>query len=253
MSLRACPDCGRRISTKAERCPNCGWSASRPTAVGDPTPFLLSAAEVRRRKVKCRECGEDVSLGGGACPSCGYSPGGGKPSRWKVLLLLVLLTVLGVSAVAWKLGLLSQQALTATSLGSAVADSAQLETELRDASLRKRRDPPRIQSSRFQGSCLSPAPVFVYGLDRVPTIFLVRLAPGIANAQLSGDSLQGRYKLETAGYEARWNAVFAKNVSAETVAKLRCDPAVGSIEEVAFNDSEEIRLPRMNRLKRFKS
>jgi hypothetical protein len=42
-------------------------------------------------------------------------------------------------------------------------------------------------------------------------------------------------------------------VSAETVAKLRCDPAVGSIEEVAFNDSEEIRLPRMNRLKRFKS
>lgn len=253
MSLRACPDCGRRISTKAERCPNCGWSASRPTAEAVPTPFLLSAAEVRRRKVKCRECGEDVSLGGGACPSCGYAPGGGRPARWKVLLVLLVLTILGISAVVWKLGLVPKQVLTATSLGTALADSAQLESERRDASVRKRRDPPRIRSSRFQASCLSPAPVLVYGLDRVPTIFFVRLAPGLANAQLSGDSLQARYKLETAGYEARWNALLAKNVSAETVARLRCDAAIGSLEEVAFNDTEEIRLPRMNRLKRFKS
>ena len=83
--------------------------------------------------------------------------------------------------------------------------------------------------------------------------FLVTGSARLDVYRRGGDSLQGRYKLETAGYEARWNAVFAKNVSAETVAKLRCDPAVGSIEEVAFNDSEEIRLPRMNRLKRFKS
>jgi hypothetical protein len=252
MSQRACPDCGRRISTKAERCPNCGWNASRPTAELVPTPFLLSAAEVRRRKVKCRECGEDVSLGGGSCPSCGYAPGGGRPSRWKVLLVLLVLVILGVSAVIWKLGLVPKQVLTATSLGTPLADSTALESERLAARVRKRRDPPRIRSSRFQAACLTPAPVLVYALDRVPSTYFLRFAPGQPDPALMGDSLRARYALAGAEYEPQWNAVFVKDVTPELIAKLRCDPAIGSIDEVAFNDEEEVRLPRLNRLKRFK-
>jgi RNA polymerase subunit RPABC4/transcription elongation factor Spt4 len=254
MSLRACPDCGRRISTKAERCPNCGWSPSRPNAESVPLPFLLSAAEVRRRKVKCRECGDDVSLGSGSCPSCGYTPGAGRPAGWKILLGLVVLIAIGVAGVAWQLGLLPRRHLSAASLGTMVADSTALEGELRQTSgLRRRRDPPRIRSSRFQASCLSPAPVLVYALDRMPIAYFVRLTPGSGNPTLAGDSLRSRYQLVTNGYEARWNALYVKEATPDLVAKLRCDPAVGSIEEVAFNDDDEVRLPRMTNMKRFRS
>jgi hypothetical protein len=254
MSLRACPDCGRRISTKAERCPNCGWSPSRPNAESVPLPFLLSAAEVRRRKVQCRECGEDVALGSGSCPSCGYAPGAGRPAGWKILLALLALIGLGMAGVAWHLGLLPQRRPNAASLGTTVLDSTVLEAELRQASgARRRRDPPRIRSSRFQASCLSPAPVLVYALDRTPTAYFVRLTAGTGNPTLAGDSLRSRYQLVTNGYEAQWNALFVKEVTPELIAKLRCDAAVGSIEEVAFNDADEVRLPRMTNMKRFRS
>ena len=86
----------------------------------------------------------------------------------------------------------------------------------------------------------------------MPTAYFVRLTPGTANPTLAGDSLRARYQLVTNGYEARWNALFLKDATPELVAKLRCDAAVSSIEEVAFNDDDEIRLPRMTNLKRFR-
>ena len=60
-----------------------------------------------------------------------------------------------------------------------------------------------------------------------------------------GDSLMIRYRLQSNGFEAQWNALFVRDVTVDVVAALRCDPAVGSIEEVSFNDSEEIRLRRL--------
>ena len=149
MALRSCPDCRHRMSTKAERCPNCGWSASRPTAEVVPVPFLLSAAEVRRRKVKCRECGEEIALGAGSCPHCGFAETGGRPARWKVALALVVLIALGVSVAVWQMGLFPKRDLSVSSLGTAVADSTTIEAQRRGVSFRRRRDPPRIRSSRF--------------------------------------------------------------------------------------------------------
>ena len=208
-------------------------------------PFLLSAAEVRRRKVKCRECGEEIALGAGSCPHCGFAETGGRPARWKVALALVVLIALGVSVAVWQMGLFPKRDLSVSSLGTAVADSTTIEAQRRGVSVRKRRDPPRIRSSRFQGSCLSPAPVLVYALDRTPTTYFVRLAPGTPNPRMVGDSLMIRYRLQSNGFEAQWNALFVRDVTVDVVAALRCEPAVGSIEEVSFNDSEEIRLRRL--------
>ncbi len=239
MSLAACPDCRRQISTKAERCPHCGCKRAVGSQSESSVPYLVSVAEVRRRKVKCRECSQEVSIGAGSCPNCGCSAVGEARVRWKLLLVLALLATVTASAIAWQLGLLPQR--IAISSGAVVADSATIESELWSLGPRRRRDPPRIKSAQYPAACLSPAPVFVYRLDRRPTTYFVHLNRRIPNPAVVADSLVTRHGLQSKGYEPQRNAFYVSDASVSVVAALRCETVVSSIEEVSYNDDEEIR------------
>src|SRR5688572_31015751 len=158
MSLHACTVCGKQISTKAERCPHCGRKPVGDAPSDLPVPFLVSAAEVRRRKVNCRECRGEMTLGSSSCPNCGFTDTGGTRPGWRLLLAVaVLFAVGGSAAAAWYFGFLPGRAPRASDVGVATVDSATLEAELRKTtSRRRRRDPPRTPSARFPALCLNP-------------------------------------------------------------------------------------------------
>lgn len=229
MSLQPCPECGRQISTKAARCPNCGRKSPGAPASEDPVPFLISVAEVRRRKVKCRECGSEVALGSGACSVCGFATPGDTPVRWwLVVTLAVVLGGLGAAA-AWKLGFLDRRPVDS----SAAADSTVIKSRFTSNSPRFRRDPPRTRSAQFSPACLTPAPVLVYELGRTPSMFQVQLAREVPDPARVTDSLMKRYKLRGAGYDAKRHGVFVWAVSPAVVSALSCESSVSSIEEVS--------------------
>ncbi len=237
MSLSPCADCGRQVSSKAERCPNCGRKTPGASDSEDSVPFLVSVAEVRRRKVKCRECGQEVSLGAGSCPGCGFAHPGDTPVRWWLLITVGLMMAALGTATAWQLGLVKSRA----AVSSAAADSAAIKANVPSVSYHRRRDPPRIRSARYPAACLSPAPVLVYALDRTPATFFVRLAGGISNPVVVTESLVTRHKLQSHGYEPPWNALYIKDATPAVVSALRCETAVNSIEEVAYNDLPDLR------------
>lgn len=259
MSLGTCTDCGRPVSTKAERCPHCGAKNPATKPLDDSVPFLISASEVRRRKVKCRECGRAVALGAGSCPECGYASPGEKPG-WRVLLigLLIALALLAAAFAAGfaaiKVGLVDRVALLdrialldrtgvldriglldrRVAVSTAATDSAAIESNFSSNSRRLRKEPPRIRSVQFGAACPAPAPVLVYELDRTPSMFQVRLAREVADPARMTDSLVKRYRLQSAGYDVKRNGVFVWQVSPAVVSALRCESAVSSIDEVSY-------------------
>jgi RNA polymerase subunit RPABC4/transcription elongation factor Spt4 len=107
MSLKACSDCGRQVSSKALRCPNCG--RKDPTRAGEDQRNRLLVAPSMLPTVKgaCRECGLEVRVGLASCPSCGVPDptlrGAGR--RWAGVAAVVLLVAMLVGT-AWVLGLL---------------------------------------------------------------------------------------------------------------------------------------------------
>jgi RNA polymerase subunit RPABC4/transcription elongation factor Spt4 len=107
MGLKACVECGRKVSSKARRCPKCG--RRNPTRIQDEPKrnwLLVPPSKRRHRKGRCRECGEAVRLGSNACPACGFSHPTDTPApRWAAVATLGLLLALLV-VTAWKLGLL---------------------------------------------------------------------------------------------------------------------------------------------------
>lgn len=61
MALIKCPECGRKISEKAERCPNCGCPVERE-----------QVQKQNQSVIVCPECGQQISESVGHCPNCGF-------------------------------------------------------------------------------------------------------------------------------------------------------------------------------------
>lgn len=95
MSLQNCRECGREISTFANKCPDCD------------TPDPTRSSSVRDTAVQnCRECGRNVSTYAATCPDCGIpeptrsrsgrdQPTTSRFSRGKVA------AVLGTALIVW--------------------------------------------------------------------------------------------------------------------------------------------------------
>lgn len=58
MALIACPNCGKEVSDRAEKCPACGH-------------VLIEPKEEEIIKVSCPECGAELEEGAKVCPNCG--------------------------------------------------------------------------------------------------------------------------------------------------------------------------------------
>ena len=230
MSLHACTVCGKQISTKAERCPHCGRKPDGGGGSDVPVPFLISAAEARKRKVKCRECGNEVSLGAGSCPSCGFANPAEPRSRWVLMTLLAIVLGGAGSAAAWRMGLIEPRPRVGVSVA---ADSAAVESNFNWNTPNFRRDPPRTRSARFGAACPSPAPVLVYQVDSTPSMFRIQLALATPDPNRLTDSLVARYQLKSAGYDRKRGGIFVWQVSPAVVAALRCESGVTSIEQIS--------------------
>jgi RNA polymerase subunit RPABC4/transcription elongation factor Spt4 len=231
MSLSPCTECGRQISTRAERCPHCGRKrASGSAPAAEDVPFLVSIAEARRRKVKCRECGSEVSLGAGSCPGCGFDDPAGRSARWGLVVVVAVVSLALGAAAAWKLGYVK---LPVRYTRPAVADSTAFKANVASKVQRFRTDPPRVRSARFSAPCLSPAPVLVYDVDVTPSMFRLQLSRELPDPKRLTDSLSKRYEFSTAGYDARRNGSLVWEVKPGAVAALRCVAGITSIEEVS--------------------
>jgi hypothetical protein len=157
--------------------------------------------------------------------------------RWMQVAVVVLILVGIAFAVAWRMRLFDRPVQSAM-----VADSAAIESQLRGGKApRRRRDPPRIISSRFAAACLSPAPVLVYALDRTPKTYWVQLESEIRDKVQAANSLIIRHRLQSNGFEPRYGALYVWDATPALISALRCDTVVSVIEEVSWDDSEEIR------------
>jgi hypothetical protein len=195
-----------------------------------PIPFLISAAEARKRRVKCRECGSEVSLGAGSCPACGFANPAERPSRSSLLVVLAII-VGGIGSYgAWRMGLIKQRPGVGVSVA---ADSAAIESRFDRISPRFRPDPPRALSPRFTALCLTPAPVLVYEMNNAPTMFRIQLDRQAGDPKRLTDALVKRHRLMSAGFDSKRYGIFTWEVSPTVVSALRCEPGVASIEEVS--------------------
>ncbi len=126
-------------------------------------------------------------------------------------------------AVAWKRGLLD---------GPAPWTPPPLESGLTSVKPRPI-EPPRIKSSRFGTACKAPAPVYVYAPDATPSAFLVLLVKPVADPSRVADSLTGHYGLRSHGYAGPVHGFVVEEAGPNIVSRLRCEPAVSSLEESA--------------------
>lgn len=69
MVLIKCEECGKEISDKADKCPNCGF----PVAEG--TPDLRETISPDRIMHPCPFCKEPMDIDASRCPHCGKSGG----------------------------------------------------------------------------------------------------------------------------------------------------------------------------------
>src|SRR5688500_19741104 len=131
MSLKSCVECGRKVSSKARRCPQC----DRPDPTrGELEPtrnsLLVSPSRLRQLRARCRECGQAVSFAGSACSSCGC-PHATEPTgrRWAAVAVMGLILAM-VVVTAWKLGLLDSQTPTRPGIESGLQRSEEHTSEL---------------------------------------------------------------------------------------------------------------------------
>lgn len=218
MSLKPCTDCGKPVSTKAARCPNCGLK--NPTVPADRAPLLFSAGSQVEPQARCRECGGALRADLKVCPFCGVqNPIKEGIPRWVVVTGVLVITLAAVGISSWQLVL------------NAVNSS--LDTGLVRSKPRAASELPHIQSAAFAARCRTPAPVLVYVLGSVPERFRIRLR---TREDREGDSLTNvftkKYHLnaETTQYVPPLRAFYAylKPVQVEG---LRCEPSVEAIEE----------------------
>jgi len=223
MSLKSCSDCGRQVSSKAHRCPNCGRkNPTRSVKEDQSESVLVTSSMLRRPKGRCRECGKQASLGGGACPACGFTnPTDNAPRRWFAVAAVGACLAL-LSAAAWKLGLLDTWG----------AGPRGIESAIQATTLQPAVGPPRVRSARFGTTCPAPAPVYVYKATETPSAFLVVLAKPVTDPERAADSLAERYNLTTDGYRPSRGG-FVVSLDPPTVSKLRCEAAVRMLEENA--------------------
>lgn len=59
MSLIKCPQCGKNISDKAAKCPNCGYVINRGNN------------SVHQNLIRCTDCGALINSNSATCPNCG--------------------------------------------------------------------------------------------------------------------------------------------------------------------------------------
>lgn len=68
MALIKCPECGKEISTKAYKCPNCGCPASE---FRDPDEVEEMPEDQRPQMFNCYQCGRPLPVGIDECIYCG--------------------------------------------------------------------------------------------------------------------------------------------------------------------------------------
>ena len=60
MALINCPECGKKVSDKAERCPGCGKELKEVFRI-----------DITSLNILCEECGTEIPEGSTTCPNCG--------------------------------------------------------------------------------------------------------------------------------------------------------------------------------------
>lgn len=160
-------------------------------------------------------------MGVSACPACGRR----RPTSsriWRLApLALSVLPAIGVAA-AWQLGVL-EPLIRGPSLRVVTG-------EVNTAAAPER---PTTRSARFDAVCDSAAPVLVYGPDHAPSAFRVVLTGEVSRPARVADSLAEHYRLSSGGYEASTQGFVVDNPQPDVVARLRCEPAVSTLEESA--------------------
>ena len=218
MSLKPCTDCGKPVSTKALRCPNCGLK--NPTVPANEAPLLFSPTSQTGPEARCRECRAALRADAKVCPVCGVrNPVKEGIPRWTVVTVVLVVTLTAVGISSWR--------LVVNALDSSI-DSGLVRSRPRAET-----DVPHFQSAAYAARCRAPAPVLVYVIGSRPERFKVRLQ---TREDGEGDSLTNvlrkKYHLdpETTQYVAPLRAFYAY-LKADQVEGLRCEPSVQAIEE----------------------
>lgn len=142
--------------------------------------------------------------------------------RWFAATALGVLLGLLI-AIAWTFDLLDRRSAQPPEISNEF-------TGFTGVARRRRREPPRVKSEQFAARCAAPSPVYVYELARTPSYFVVVLAKSVVDRDGVADSLAKRYELMSDGYESSKRG-FVAALRPSALSKLRCEPAVASIEE----------------------
>ncbi|HET8624739.1 MAG TPA: hypothetical protein VFM14_14340 [Gemmatimonadales bacterium] len=219
MALKPCTDCGREVSTLAERCPNCGLkNPTRLRGEDDRGNLLVDLSKLRGPTITCRDCGVEVRAGAPACPSCGRPNPGDSGRRWMGWAALLTASIF-LAAVAWLYLIPGRAEQPAPTVSGFTARDTR----------RRLGEPPRLQSDTFPADCARPASVYVYEPSK-PAEFIVLLAGSVRNPAAIADSLSRLYGAGTGEYDPGRRG-FVATLSDDAVSGLRCEPAVASLEE----------------------
>ena len=80
MALIKCPECGKKVSTEAARCRNCGYpipeikeeQIKSDTVVEDDSVEKATFEQAKSIKtIRCKSCGTEIAEGARFCPECG--------------------------------------------------------------------------------------------------------------------------------------------------------------------------------------
>lgn len=67
MALINCPECGRQVSTQAEKCPGCGFPIGKLNQQPNYSQIQRQSVQMQ----KCPQCGLENPLSQSICPRCG--------------------------------------------------------------------------------------------------------------------------------------------------------------------------------------
>lgn len=80
MALIKCPECGKKVSTEAARCRNCGYPIPEINKEQIKTDTVIEDISIEKapfkqadgiKTIRCKNCGVEIAAGARFCPECG--------------------------------------------------------------------------------------------------------------------------------------------------------------------------------------